>query len=206
MPKSVTVTEDDKKLIVTLYQTRKRSITFISWQLQISADTVKNVLVEAGVQLRDKKQKQKETSIRALLEKEFEAGRHNIEVLAKKYSCTEGYARQCYNDWAKEQDANNSVVNQVPPGIDPYLYNKYQKYLTIDKLAAFAETIKIGDRINMRDGPHDPNNSSYEFGYPSHKKIVVTILAKYPHIAMTDHGAKQWVEIWDAVRRFGRAK
>ena len=203
MGKQVNLTEDDKKQIVDLYESKKRSITFISWQLNVSADVVKEVLGAAGVQIRNRKNKE---SIRSKLEKEFEAGHRDPAALAKDFNCSEDYAKVCYHDWAGRMDANREQVDNVPPGIDPYLYRKYQKYLTMDKLAAFAETIKIGDRINMRDGPHDPTNSSYEFGYPSHKKIVVTILAKYPYIAMTDHGAKQWVEIWDAVRRFGKAK
>lgn len=201
--KAIITTEEGRKNLVDLYVNKKRSVSFLSMYFRTTTDKVRATLIELGIELRRTRKQLYEKSLKVLLEKEFETDEFSFEELAMIHGCTEQYVRNCYNQWNRKKKAEEE---KPPDELDPFLFHRFGQYLTLDKLRKFAETIKIGDRINMRKDGRDLGHDSYLYSYPGRRKTVVTVLAKYPHFAVTDHGAKLWVDLWDAVRRYGKAK
>ena len=198
MRKAATFSEEETKRMIRAYVDEKRPMVEIMREFKAARNTIKHVLMENGVALRTPGS---EPSIKDLVERDYAAGETDVDKLAEKYGASRDYVRSCLSYIRRRADTKESIADT-----EVFLSCRYGDYLTLDKLKDFADSVHVGDRINMRANFADAGHSTYMYDNPSLKKIVVTVKAKYPNFALTDHGAKLWVDLWDAVRRYGWAR
>ena len=188
--------KEDQEKIIDLYVNGGKSLTSLSYMFGADIKAVRGFLARSGVEIRPSKKG--DGSAKKAIIKLLESGEKDVDKLAEAAKCTKPYALDVIRSWQKEQE---------PEKDEPFDFMKvrFGEYMTTNKLRAFADTIHVGDRINMREIVRDGFINNYMLSGPGRKKVVVTILEKHKNIAITDHGVKQWVEIWDAVRRYGKA-
>lgn len=92
------------------------------------------------------------------------------DALIKALGLSRAYACFLLNDW-------KSIHGKLEP----------TRYLTNTDLKDLQSVIRIGDKIRLRKELF------------AKEGVVVTINGKYPNFAITDKGAKQWFDIFDAV-------
>ena len=109
MKKRKDLTEADINQIVDLYSYQKKSLLFISSRLDTSSNTVRNVLIERGIEPRCPS-KAEGGSIKSRLEKRFDAGEYDVEALTKELGCSIGHAMTCYKEWKKKLQKNSLQI------------------------------------------------------------------------------------------------
>ena len=100
------------------------------------------------------------------------------KALSEKEGINKGYASTIIKDW--------KALHEKP--------EPEPRYLMLKDLEDLKSVVRVGDKIRLR--------SEKWIG----RRPVITITGKYPNFAMTDMGAKQWVDIFDAVWCFEENK
>ena len=190
------LSKEEQEAIIDFYVNKGKSLTAISIMYAVDIKSVRGFLTKNGIEIRPSKKG--DGSAKRTIIKLLEEGEKDVDKLAEEAKCTRPYALDIIRTWQKEQG---------PQKDEPFDFMKarFGEYITTDKLRAFADTIHVGDRINMREVIRDGSLNTYMLSGPGRNSVVVTILEKHKNIVITDRGAKQWVEIWDAVRRYGKA-
>jgi len=185
------------KKAVEMYKNDGVTLNQVADHFKVSSLTIRRAFSGLGVKMKIQRPSRKPDDIpisQQLIDR-FNSGNEEYESLAKELGCSVNYAKIVYTHWQsivaksfEEKLANTSI--------------DLSKYLTVNKLEDFKETVKEGDKLIIKESTDNVGNS-YHFEARRGKPVEVTILKKYPNFAMTDHGAKQWVDIWNAAKQGG---
>lgn len=201
MIKKIVATDEQRDQIIEMYTKQCMSVLAISKAVRLGGKTVRATLVENGIEIDSKRRREiGDSTVRARAFAMFDAGKtvEDKEEMALEIGCSAAYLRSIWRDYLAEHASQEEKDYK-----DLIFRNPSERFFTLGKLENFKDTINIGDIIHMRESDYD-TNVSYNYDAYRPKKITVKILKKYPNFAMTDKGAKQWMDIWDAVQRYNK--
>ena len=188
--KKVWTTEEINE-IVDLYVNKKISALKLSFTYECDQQTIRNLLVEQGVEIRGRYSKKFDPELIANLAEDFKNKNYtNLKELAKKYGVSTSYIGELRRDWMKQN------------GIEWHTYEKkHYGGIPIEDLYKLRDKMKIGEVIYMTE-PSESCVDAYFYGLAVGKSYFAKVLAKYPNHAITDYGCKPWQDIRDAIKRF----
>lgn len=201
MIKKIVATDEQRAQIIEMYTDKCMSVLAISKAVRLGGKTVRETLVNSGIEIDSKRRREiGNNTVRIQAFKMFDAGKtaEDLDEMAAEIGCSAAYLRSVWRDYTVEHESQEEKDYK-----DLIFKNPSERFFTMEKLERFKATINVGDIIHMRESGYE-TNISYNFDAYRPKKFTVKILKKYPNFAMTDKGAKQWIDIWDAVQRYNK--
>lgn len=193
MPKVRHWTTEQIDSIVDQYVNGKVSMLALSYRFETDEKSIRKILVNNGVKIRTpgKAPVTRDPEKQAKLYEDFKNKNYsNLKELAEKYGISTAYIGKLRRDWMRENGIEFKPQSK-----------RFYGGIPIEELYELRDKMKIGEVIYMTE-PSESCVDAYFYGLAVGKSYFATILGKYPHHAITDHGCKPWQDIRDAIKRF----